>query len=84
MVTRVALARRAAHVLPFLSVHVSQEEAMMTRMEMNRTADAATDPTTEAHRLFHSMWTKARESPAYDKREWLRFAEVLRNFGLTL
>lgn len=52
--------------------------------EILRSAATAANPIDEAHQLFHSMWTKARESPAYDKREWLRFEELLRQLGLPI
>jgi hypothetical protein len=49
-----------------------------------RGAGAAVDPTQEAHRLFHRLWSKAYDAPAYDKREWLRFEELLRQLGLRI
>jgi len=49
-----------------------------------RSADVAVDPMQEAHRLFHRLWSKAYDAPGYDKREWLRFEELLRQLGLRI
>jgi hypothetical protein len=49
-----------------------------------RSAGVAVDPMQEAHRLFHRLWSKAYDAPAYDKREWLRFEELLRELGLRI
>lgn len=49
-----------------------------------RSAGTAPDPTKEAHRLFHRLWSKAYDAPGYDKREWLRFEELLRQLGLRI
>lgn len=47
-------------------------------------AEVTTDPIQEAHRLFHRLWSKAYDAPAYDKREWQRFEELLRQLGLRI
>ena len=47
-----------------------------------RSAAFAADPLQEAHRLFHHLWSKAYDSPTYDKREWLRFEALLHQLGL--
>lgn len=52
--------------------------------DIARNAGVAADPTQEAHRLFHRLWSKAYDAPAYDKREWLRFEELLRQLGLRI
>jgi len=52
--------------------------------ELARSAGSAADPSQEAHRLFHRLWSKAYDSPGYDKREWLRFEELLRQLGLRI
>ena len=49
-----------------------------------RSAGVAADPMQEAHRLFHRLWSKAYDAPEYDKREWLRFEELLRQLGLRI
>ena len=49
-----------------------------------RSAEVAVDPMQEAHRLFHRLWSKAYDAPGYDKREWLRFEELLRQLGLPI
>jgi hypothetical protein len=51
--------------------------------ENPHTADVgAAEPMKEAHRLFHRLWSKAYDAPSYDKREWQRFEELLRQLGL--
>jgi hypothetical protein len=52
--------------------------------DIARGAGVAVDPTQEAHRLFHRLWSKAYDAPGYDKREWLRFEELLRQLGLRI
>jgi hypothetical protein len=52
--------------------------------DIARGAGVAADPTQEAHRLFHRLWSKAYDAPGYDKREWLRFEELLRQLGLRI
>jgi len=52
--------------------------------ELARSAGSAADPMQEAHRLFHRLWSKAYDAPGYDKREWLRFEELLRQLGLRI
>ena len=47
-----------------------------------RSAAFAADPLQEAHRLFHHLWSKAYDSPAYDKSELLRFEALLHQLGL--
>jgi hypothetical protein len=42
------------------------------------------EPMKEAHRLFHRLWSKAYDAPGYDKREWQRFEELLRQLGLRI
>jgi hypothetical protein len=49
-----------------------------------RSAEVTADPIKEAHRLFHRLWSKAYDAPAYDKREWQRFEELLRQLGLLI
>lgn len=44
----------------------------------------AGEPIKEAHRLFHRLWSKAYDAPGYDKREWQRFEELLRQLGLRI
>jgi hypothetical protein len=44
-------------------------------------ADESTvDERAEVHQLFHALWSKA-SGPDYDKTEWLRLEQLLRNFG---
>lgn len=52
--------------------------------DITRSAEVTVDPIQEAHRLFHRLWSKAYDAPAYDKREWLRFEELLRQLGLRI
>jgi hypothetical protein len=52
--------------------------------DLARSAQVAADPVQEAHRLFHRLWSKAYDAPEYDKREWLRFEELLRQLGLRI
>ena len=52
--------------------------------DIARSAGVAADPTQEAHRLFHRLWSKGCDAPGYDKREWLRFEELLRQLGLRI
>ena len=47
-----------------------------------RSAVMSDDPLQEAHRLFHLLWSKAYDAPAYDKREWLRLEALLHQLGL--
>ena len=54
----------------------------MTRMA--RSAVLADDPLQEAHRLFHLLWSKAYDAPAYDKGEWLRLEALLHQLGLLI
>ena len=41
---------------------------------------SAADDRAEVHQLLHALWSKAI-GPEYDKAEWLRLEELLRNFG---
>jgi hypothetical protein len=52
--------------------------------EFARSAGVAADPLQEAHRLFHRLWSKAYDTATYDKREWLRFEELLHQLGLRI
>ena len=53
--------------------------------EHAHTADQeVAEPMKEAHRLFHRLWSKAYDAPGYDKREWQRFEELLRQLGLRI
>ena len=57
---------------------------MLSMSDYQRSTGVAVDPMQEAHRLFHRLWSKAYDAPAYDKREWLRFEELLRQLGLRI
>ena len=72
----------SARVLPFASRRPKVE--VLTMSDFARSAGVAADPMQEAHRLFHRLWSKAYDAPAYDKREWLRFEELLRQLGLRI
>lgn len=50
--------------------------------QIPRNVALVADPLQEAHRLFHLLWSKAYDAPAYDKREWLRFEALLHQLGL--
>ena len=52
--------------------------------DIARGAGVAADPTQDAHRLFHRLWSPAYDAPGYDKRAWLRFEELLRQLGLRI
>jgi len=72
----------SARVLPLIGWHPMLEVLNMS--EFARSAGVAVDPMQEAHRLFHRLWSKAYDAPGYDKREWLRFEELLRQLGLRI
>jgi hypothetical protein len=72
----------SARVLPLASRRPKVE--VLTMSDFARSAGVAADPMQEAHRLFHRLWSKAYDAPAYDKREWLRFEELLRQLGLRI
>jgi hypothetical protein len=57
---------------------------VLNMSDITRSAGVAVDPVQEAHRLFHRLWSKAYDAPGYDKREWLRFEELLRQLGLRI
>jgi len=57
---------------------------VLNMSDIARSAGVAVDPMQEAHRLFHRLWSKAYDAPGYDKREWLRFEELLRQLGLRI
>lgn len=50
--------------------------------ESPRSTAVAADPLQEAHKLFHQLWSKAYDTPTYDKREWLRLEALLHQLGL--
>jgi hypothetical protein len=72
----------SARVLLFARGHPQVEKRSMS--DLARSAQVAADPMQEAHRLFHRLWSKAYDAPEYDKREWLRFEELLRQLGLRI
>src|SRR5437762_12825820 len=71
-----------ARVLLFVGCSPMQRVLLMS--DITRSAGVAADPMQEAHRLFHRLWSKAYDAPGYDKREWLRFEELLRQVGLRI
>jgi hypothetical protein len=72
----------AARVLLLACRQSDEQELSMS--DITRSAEVTVDPMQEAHRLFHRLWSKAYDAPAYDKREWLRFEELLRQLGLRI
>jgi hypothetical protein len=68
--------------LAFRSLASRKVEVSMS--DIARSAGLAADPMQEAHRIFHRLWSKAYDAPGYDKREWLRFEELLRQLGLRI
>ena len=45
--------------------------------ESRRELESTADPLVDLHALFHRLWTKAHDSPSYEKAEWLRLEALI-------